>query len=138
MSAPFITLYVPRKEWFQNLISQLMQREESLSSQLIVLILEDMIKRKSLTKDEFSAAQAHMSEHRKNKSAKDKKSSKPIKKSLTTFNLYIPTNLRWIPERIDQIGKSDGHSKRFKGTYIWNLVLDQYRGLVPKSVKEAL
>lgn len=137
MAAPFITLYVPRKEWFQNLVTRLMLKEESLSSQLIVLILEDMIRRKTLLADELAAAQSHLAEHRKNK-GKEKKSSKAAKKDFTTFNLYLPIALRWIPKKIDQIGKSEGHSNRFKGTYIWNLALDHHRSLIPKSVKETL
>ena len=102
---PFVTLYIPRKEWFHQLLQNQMKRDDiSLSGQLIKLILRDLEDKKLLNKKEIEQG---FNTH----SMKTKKSSR---KKFKTFMLYIPEHLYWLPQRLDKLTTS-------RSFYIWNL-----------------
>jgi hypothetical protein len=107
-STPFIMLFVPQLDWFQDLLNQTTTKgEKSLSSVLIDLIIENMKKRKMLSPDEIEATES-----------REEKKSKPSRGGIhEKFSLYIPKNLQFLKAKIKKAAAEDYSMS----IYVWDL-----------------
>jgi hypothetical protein len=110
-SVPSITLSVPSLCWFQNLLDQTVQdTPESLSTQLTILILEDLKKRNLLNKRELVLAEK-----------REGTTSRPLKPGVRRqFCLYIPQELDFLKDKIKQA------SYYTQSKYVWDLFIQAH------------
>ena len=116
VGAPFILLFVPQIAWVQKLLNEKSaDPNQSLSSWLVELIIQDLGKKQMLTKEHFN--QYYLAQE---KNKKSKRASKGVHKK---FSLYLPSNIDFLKEKIKKASEKN-HSM---STYVWNLVISSRR-----------
>jgi hypothetical protein len=110
----FITLYLPRDPQIRQLFWQKAQTEISVSGQILKLMAQDMLSRGIVT----------AAEHQQITGFKFHRTTRVVKTQQgNNYSLYIPKDLWWVLDRMDQNLKGPIPFKN-RSRYIWSLFKD--------------
>lgn len=112
----FLTISIPDLDWLHELIHGYNRESDlSISHHLVVLVGEDLNKRKLLSVDQWK--QIKQLHGTKTRSTEQKK--------FKNLSWYIPQQvLEWLPDKIKEVAKS-------RSFYVWNLFVRAHKSSIP-------